>query len=171
LKTKEAVSVNSRHKLYSLRNKVAFSLVEVVIAIGVFSFCLLILIALVPVGLTSNKSTRDRTIVADLCSSLETDMRETPTANTTSPLYQIPMPTAGATTSITLYDNYLSTTNTFSTTRMPDSQYRFTITLTPPAATSPNDPVTANILASWPAAASTNIATGLVNVNVGINRF
>ncbi|MEJ0001083.1 MAG: hypothetical protein WDO13_19150 [Verrucomicrobiota bacterium] len=80
-------------------------------AIGVFSFCLLTLIALIPVGLTDNKSSRDRMIVADLCSSLESDLRSTAPTGTLSPINAIkfPAPSAGSYVSITntLYDTYL----------------------------------------------------------------
>jgi uncharacterized protein (TIGR02598 family) len=150
----------------------AFSLIEVVIAIGVFSFCLLTLAALIPVGLTDNKSSHDRMVAADLCSSIESDLRATPIGSTTSPLYSIALPTGTTTTTTTLFDSYSAGTTTFKTgaTAPANSQFRFTITLTPAATTAPNDPILANIMATWPAPASTANAIGKVNICVAINR-
>lgn len=166
------------YRLQYRGNTLAFSLVEVVIAISVFAFCLLILIALIPVGLTGNKTSRDRTIVADLCSSIESDLRTTPIGSYASPLYNIKFPTPAAAVSVSstnvLYDSYnvASPTATFGTTLTASSQYSFTVVLTSsPTESNPNAPVIANILATWPAQASVTNAVGKLNVSVAINRF
>ncbi len=155
----------------------AFSLVEVVIAIGVFSFCLLTLLTLIPVGLTDNKTSRDRMIVADLCSNLESDLRSTGTGTNYSPIYSIKFPTpstsAQVSTTNTLYDTYLSSsTVTFSTVKSASSQYRFTVVLTSdPTGPYPYNPVAASVQATWPASVSPSLANGTVNTRVMINRF
>jgi uncharacterized protein (TIGR02598 family) len=177
LKTKTLSIGYSKIKADSLGTKVAFSLVEVVIAIAVFSFCLLTLLALVPVGLTDNKSSRDRMIVSDLCSSLESDMKATATTNFASPINGITFPTPSATATstatTTLYDIYTSSsTTTFSMTKGPASQYRFTIVLTSyPTNSYPFIPVLANVHVTWPASASPTVATGSTTAAVAINRF
>ena len=159
-------------------NASAFSLVEVVIAIGVFAFCLLTLIALVPVGLTDNRTSHDRMIVADLCTSLESDLRSTVSTGTVSPINNVKFPTPSATASVSattvLYDVYVagSPTVTFSTTKSSTSQYCFTIVLTSaPTNTYPRSPVVANIQATWPAGASPAAAAGAVSTSVAIDRF
>ena len=170
--TKKLSSGEGGRVLYALAETSAFSLVEVVVAIGIFSFCLLTLAALIPVGLTDNRSSHDRTVAADLCSSIESDLRATPVGSTTSPLFSIALPTGTTTTTTTLFDSYSAGTVTFvtGTTAPATSQFRFTITLTPAATTSPNDPILATILATWPAPASTANAIGKVSVCVAINR-
>ena len=162
--------------LHSCGKNEAFSLVEVVVAMGIFTFCFLTLIALLPIGLTSNKSSHDRMIVADLCGSIESDLKGTATATNASPINGIKFPAASANSSVsltnTLYDTYTTSgTTTFSTTVTSSSQYRFTIVLTaPPTGTNPNDPFVANILATWPAQAIPSTNNG-VNVSIAINRF
>lgn len=157
----------------------AFSLVEVVLSLGIVTFCFLVLIALISVGLTNNKLVREQIIALDLCRQIESDMKATAPANSVSPLYGISMPPVGATSTTTLYDSYTATTASFGT-KTASSQYRFTITLTGPPATSPNDPVNAQIQATWPPQIAplspsgtgnpTNVI-GSVNLDVAINRF
>ena len=158
-----------------------FSLVEVVFSLGVVTFCSFTLIALIPVGLTANKSAREQISALNLCRNIESDLKATPAGGTKSPLYGITLPGAGATlTPPALYDTYASSTTSFGTYQ-PTSQYRFTITLIGPPATSPNDPVIVKIQATWPASvtpaappagqSSPQNVTGTVNLEVAINRF
>jgi type II secretory pathway pseudopilin PulG len=159
----------------------AFSLVEVVMAIGIISFCLLTLVAMVSVGLGANRLVREQVVGLSLCREIESDLKATASTNSVSPLYQIPIPAVGATTTTTRYDSYASSTASFSTTRpTTGSQYRFTITLTGASNTSPNDPVNARIQATWPpqivpsAPSSLSNPTnviGTVNLDVAVNRF
>ena len=62
----------------------AFSLIEVVAAIGVFSFCIVAILALFSVGLKSTKESEDEIRAADLTSTLVGRMRSAPTTNLTS---------------------------------------------------------------------------------------
>jgi uncharacterized protein (TIGR02598 family) len=159
-----------------------FSLVEVVLSLGIVTFCSMTLIALIPVGLNANKLSREQIIALNLCRSIESDLKATPATSTTDPLYGITIPAAGATTTATLYDTYASGTGvSFSTTYKPSSEYRFTVTLTGPPVTSPNDPVNVQIQGTWPALIvpaaplsgqvnPPNVA-GTVNLDVVINRI
>jgi len=162
--------------------KRGFSLVEVVLSLGIVIFCSMTLIALIPVGLNANKLSREQIIALNLCRSIESDLKATPSTATTDPLYGISMPAAGATTTSTLYDTYASGTGiSFSTTSKPTSQYRFTVTLTGAPTTSPNDPVNVKIQATWPATVTPAApltgqinppnVVGTVNLDVAINRF
>lgn len=143
---------------------------------GVFVFCLLTLIAMLPIAMTSNKSSHDRMTIADLCSSIESDLRSTAITANSSPINGIKFPTASASTNVslttTLYDTYnASSTNTFSATRTSSSQYRFTIVLTAsPSGSNPDDPVIANIQATWPASVTPSTNSG-INVSIAINRL
>jgi len=162
----------------------AFSLVEVVLSLGIVTFCSLTLIALIPEGLSSNKASREQIIALNLCRNIESDLKGTASTNTVSPLYGITIPLATSTvpnTNITtLYDSYATSTVSFSATRSSSSQYRFTVTLVGPTTSSPNDPVNAKIQATWPPSVTplapstfsnpTN-TTGTVNLDIAINRF
>jgi Tfp pilus assembly protein PilV len=167
-----------RSNRYSVEIASAFSLVEVVIAIGVFAFCLLTLMALVPVGLSDNRMSRERMIAADLCTSLEFDLRSTASTGTATPIngikFPVPSPTASVSATTTLYDGYVASSPmaTFSTTNSPTSQYFFTIVLTSAATnTYPRSPVIANIQVTWPAGANPSTAAGTVNTSMAIDRF
>ena len=165
-------------QVWRREGKRAFSLVEIVLAIGVVTFCLLSLLGLISVGLNDNKLVREQIIALNLCRNIESDLRATGPTNTVSPLYGIPIPAAGTSSSTTLYDSYATGTASFGAMTSA-SQYRFTITLTGPASGFPNDPVNANIEATWPAQivpkspSSTSNPTnvvGTVNLDVAINR-
>lgn len=134
--------------------------------------------ALVPVGLSDNRMSRERMIAADLCTSLESDLRSTASTGTVSPINNINFPVPSATASVSaptvLYDVYgvASPTATFTKTKSPSSQYCFTIVLTSaPTNTYPASPVFANIQVTWPASASPSSAAGTINSSVVINRF
>jgi len=58
------------------RGVVAFSLVEVTLAIGVFSFCLISLVGLMPVGLTAVKSAHEEAAAVNCLSYLATSIRK-----------------------------------------------------------------------------------------------
>lgn len=160
----------------------AFSLVEVVVSIGIVTFCSLTLIALIPGGLSANKITREQIIALNLCRNIESDLKATASTNTVSPLYSIPVPITAATPTtniVTLYDTYASSATSFSTTPTTASQYRFTVTLVGATTTSPNDPVNAKIQATWPAVlvpaspspqSNPTNTVGAVELDIAINR-
>ena len=65
-----------------LRNRPAFSLVEVVLALAILSFAFTTIASLLPIGLRSNQSTVQQSRAANLLSLLDSDLRNTyPGAN------------------------------------------------------------------------------------------
>jgi type II secretory pathway pseudopilin PulG len=56
----------------------AFSLVEVVLALGVAGFCLIAAIGLLPVGVQTNKRATSQTAAASIMANVIADMRATP---------------------------------------------------------------------------------------------
>jgi len=159
------------------RGAPSFTLVEVVLAIGIISFCLIMLVPLIAVGMNTDRMVRQQIIGLSLCRQIESDLRATAPGTNASPLYGIPIPGVGGTVTATLYDSYATSATNFGLTRQSASQYLFTIILTGPVATSPNDPVNAQIQASWPAQITpipqgnpTNVV-GSVNLDVAIDRF
>jgi uncharacterized protein (TIGR02598 family) len=116
----------------------AFSLVEVALALGVTSFCLIVLFGLLPTGLNSNQASSEQTGAADILAAVSADLRSTPKANAASPHFSVPIPGGG-----TLYfrDNAVPDTQA-------NSRYRVAITFVVPAN---RTATTGRILITWPA--------------------
>ncbi len=90
---------NTQSRSYS-----AFTLVEVVLALGVVAFCLLSVFGLLPIGVNSNHNSLEQTGAANLARGIVADLRATPSASgtgsVTSYLFQIPIPSPTATLSM-----------------------------------------------------------------------
>jgi type II secretory pathway pseudopilin PulG len=70
-----------------------FSLVEVMLALGIVVVGLLAILALVPIGLRTNSETRQETASTLLLSAIEADLNGIPAGSTNStPIFQLPSP-------------------------------------------------------------------------------
>jgi len=58
-----------------------FSMVEVILALGMTTFCLLILMGLLPVGIHSDKTTLQQSIAANIAGAAMADLRAAPLSN------------------------------------------------------------------------------------------
>ncbi len=126
----------------------AFSLVEVALALGVAGFCLVSVVALLPVGVSSSQSAVDQTAGSEILTHVLADLRATPTAVAsggvaTSQQYKINIPAPGigipAPTPTTIYFGSSSQQFSYSSTQSSfnqfTSRYRLTVTfLAAPAA-------------------------------------
>jgi len=74
-----------------------FSLVEVVIAIGIAAFCLVTMLGLIPSGLKAVNATTEQTAATAIISEVMTDLRDTPLGSNTSPVLAIQLTTNGST--------------------------------------------------------------------------
>lgn len=74
---------------FSLRTCRAFSLVEVVLAIGIVAFAFVLILALLPTGLNSVKDGKLQEIATEILSAAESDLRNTPRSSSSaaSPIY------------------------------------------------------------------------------------
>lgn len=138
----------------------AFSLVEVVLALGVTTFCLMALLALLPIGLQSNHDSSSRKLAWNLCSAIEAELRSAAWSSTNSSwtrdLGIVLPPPGGAPQTFTFYD--VPGIPGFSTTRDARSQFRFQVTMTPAS----TEPPRALMRANWPAGdPSTNSANAI----------
>jgi uncharacterized protein (TIGR02598 family) len=122
----------------------AFSLIEVVIALGVATFAIVAIAALLPVGLQSSRDTVEESTALNVLSSLVADRRATPSTNF-SGIYQLSALT-----------NVVSTTNTFGIgdngqeiANLSQASYRIVCVFTPPAVGTLN-PSVGHFTASWP---------------------
>lgn len=70
-----------------------FSLVEVVLAIGIISFAMVILVALLPTGLQLARKSTEETSALNLASAISSDLQSTPLASAQSVNFKIaPLP-------------------------------------------------------------------------------
>jgi uncharacterized protein (TIGR02598 family) len=67
----------------------AFSLLEVVLALGVAGFCLISVLGLLPVGVQTNRNASSQTAVNNIIATVMSDLRTTPAAAMTSPEFAI----------------------------------------------------------------------------------
>jgi uncharacterized protein (TIGR02598 family) len=132
----------------------AFSLVELVLALGVAAFCLIAVFGLMPVGMQTNRNATSQTAATNIIASTVADLRATPAAETTSPQFAI---TFG--TNKTLYFDTLWQPSTSLTA---DSRYRLNITWN----SAPTGLHYAALKVTWPAAADPLVTTPSGSVEV-----
>jgi uncharacterized protein (TIGR02598 family) len=121
-----------------------FSLVEVTLALGVAAFCLIAIFGLLPLGVQSNQNTISQTAAASVLSSVVADLRATPKASPTSPLYGITFGTA----KLLYFDGEGRSVSP--TDQNASARYRVTITFHTSSAGA-LAPTFASLKVSWPA--------------------
>jgi len=144
-----------------------FSLVEVVIAMGIAAFCLVAMLGLLPSGLKQVKISSEETAATAVMTSLVTDLRNTPpgTNATNSPLFQIPIPQAGSEAAPQTI--YIAEDGSPVPTSL-DARYCALVTLG--VSTNASAFTFGSIQIYWPAAARLSNAQGQVETVVGFNR-
>jgi uncharacterized protein (TIGR02598 family) len=122
----------------------AFSLVEVTLALGIAVFCILPIIALLPIGIQWTQATARETAAANLATAVSSDLQATPAGTSTSPYF-------GFTLSGPSTNNYLISEAGQKVTAISSSQptYLVTVVFSPPSKTI--NAATARILITWPA--------------------
>ena len=158
-------SLGSRPSTLNSRSS-AFSLVEVVIAIGVAAFCLVAMLGLFPTGLKSVKNTLDQTAAAGYLDAVALDLRNTQLGSNVSPLYAINLPAPGAVSpnATNFYFNEDGTTSSTSASLAT----RYAVQLT---CSNPSSLVTvAQIQIYWPPTATITNALGVLESVITINR-
>jgi uncharacterized protein (TIGR02598 family) len=142
-------STNARQcDFYLLRDVRAFSLVEVVFALGVAAIAILAIISLLPIGIHSSKESLDESGAINVLSEVIADRQATP-YNYASSNYDLPALnttlTAPVTNTFGISDSNPSVTNSLNA-----SHYLVNCVFMPPVAGSLN-PYQAQIKVSWPA--------------------
>ncbi|XHR31244.1 MAG: hypothetical protein ACFUZC_11960 [Chthoniobacteraceae bacterium] len=124
----------------------AFSLIEVVLALGIFTFAIVSVFSLLPNGLQSSRDSVEESAVVNVLCAVIADRKAT-ASSTTSTIYQLPALTPkmeGTTCTLGIADgNQQAVTLSL-------ARYRITCTFTPPAAGTLG-PYTGYFKASWPA--------------------
>lgn len=142
-----------------LRNRHAFSLVEVVLALGIATFAVVAIAALLPVSLQSSKDSLEESSALNVLSEVVADRQAMPLTSTTV-AYQLSALTPAMT----------PITNTFGIIKesqysasLSQARYKVTCSFTPPAVGTLN-PYLGYFKVSWPA--SSPNATGYVETVV-----
>jgi Tfp pilus assembly protein PilV len=161
-----------------------FSLVEVALALGVVSFCLVALMGMITVGLNSSGNATAETGAASLLTAVAADLRDTPLATTavpvpSSPFFQIPVPTPAPSPVPSPAPVpvpkifYVDSGGGFASTlaALPAARFQVTVTtLASPPSTTPTYSTTEQVVIAWPAQASAAKAAGSVEGIVELNR-
>ena len=159
-----------------LNSKSGFSLVEVALALAIAVFCLVVMMGLLPVGLTSGRASIGETAANGILNEVVSDLRATvPTSplggNATSQQFQIAIPAngnpanpTGGTASTTLY--FTGQGASTGTVLTPSSLYKLTVNFS--ANTGVKAASVAIAKVSWPAASAT--PSGSVESFVALDR-
>src|SRR5437868_4282080 len=110
-----------------------FSLVEITLALGVASFCLLGIFALFPTSLRTNQITIQQTADTSLARAIAADLQVTPKSLSNSPRYGITIPATGsATHTIFLQEDGTAGAQDQDAVASQNPKYRATITFAAP---------------------------------------
>ncbi|HEY1770799.1 MAG TPA: hypothetical protein VGG02_11165 [Chthoniobacterales bacterium] len=146
----------------------AFSLVEVTLALGVSAISLMAIFGLLATGTQVNHTAFEQTASTDLLTAVIDDLRAAPSTAGTSVQFGIVIPPnpVSAATSSTLY---FDADDQSSTSLASDSRYRVVITFLPNSGK--RSATLVNLRVSWPAAADpTNVNTGAAQMFVALDR-
>lgn len=127
-------------------NRFAFSLVEVVFALGISSFAIISIIALMPIGLQSSRTSIEESAALNILSAVVADRRATPFTNA-SAIYQLP---ALSSTMTMVTGTFGIADDNQELVALGKARYRITYKFTPPTPTTLN-PFIGHFRASWPA--------------------
>jgi uncharacterized protein (TIGR02598 family) len=154
----------------TLRSTSAFSLVEVVLSLGIAAFCLVAMLGLLPSGLKSAKNTTDQTAAAIVLENVALDLRNTQTGGNSTPLYGITLPAAGSPSAGNPVNFFFNEDGTFTAFRSSLSvRYGVLLTLSNPT----SNTTTAWIQVYWPPSipiSNLKNAQGIVESFITINR-
>jgi type II secretory pathway pseudopilin PulG len=138
-----------------------FSLVEVTLALGVASLCLITILALLPIGLKTNQNASSQIIGANILVAVIADMQATPKVATTSSQFGV---TFGSPKIL-----YFENESKFGPNPTENSRYRITIDF-PSNPAGSNAAVFADLRASWPATAAQSNANSTVEMFAAFDR-
>ena len=153
-------------------NRCGFSLVEVTLALGVASICLITIFGLLPVGLQTNQDAIQQVASADILGAVTTDLRATPVTiprggATASQQFAINIP-ANPVRDATTSTFFFSSEGQFSTSTNSKSRYRLTLTFRPNVGLRAATLV--HLKMTWPAATSPINATSSTEMFLGLDR-
>jgi uncharacterized protein (TIGR02598 family) len=146
------------------KSRAGFSLVEVVIALGVTAFCLISILGLIFAGLQGTQQTSEQTGAVGIATDVIADLKATPTQGTpTSPNFGITIPTTATTTPMTFFiesdGSASSTAASPNFAKTPDQNARYRVSLGFPQSTTGRSATPVRVMITWPALADPNPGT------------
>jgi len=155
----------------------AFSLVEVILALGIATFCLVGLFGLLPLGLNTSQSAIGETNASGILSAIAADLRATPSTNppgqaVTSQQFGIQIPANPVGTSSSSCTLFFTSDGQSSASIQPASQYRVTVSFptNSGSTTALKNATYAELKVTWPAPVPATSAAGAVDTFVALNR-
>ncbi len=124
----------------------AFSLVEVVLALGVLSFAVLIMLALLPMGLKTNRDTQEESMAVNIVGAMVADWKAVALTTNQSLIFDLPplAPSMALT-------NTLGISESGQSTNLSAAMYRVSYHVTPPVPTNSFMPYYVDFTVLWPA--------------------
>ena len=144
-----------------LKSAPAFSLVEVVLALGVAAFALTAVFGLLPVAVQTNRNATSQTDATSILASVIADLRAPPNGSVASTQYQI---TFGSSKTL-----YFDGAGQFTTALGASSKYQLNVTF-PPNEGFTHSPTYADLKLTWPAAATAANASGSAETFAAFDR-
>jgi uncharacterized protein (TIGR02598 family) len=138
-------------KIFS-KMKAAFSLVEVALALGIASFCMVTLLALIPLGIQNYHHADAQSAMVNLASMVVRDLQSAPSGASKTPQFNFDFSKAGLQTVYVDGSGQASGTSP-NVASAPTSLYRISVTLYPPPAATPLAATISTILITSPALA------------------
>ena len=143
------------------RRPAGFTLVEIVIALGVATFCLIAILGLLPVGVQTTRDATSETAANSVLASVIADLRVTPPGSTISQQYQI---TFGTPKTL-----YFDAAGQFTTAVGLTSKLRLDVTF-PANEGFTHSPTYSYLKVSWPATAPAANASGSIQMFAAFDR-
>ena len=136
---------------------------EVAIALGLVSFCLIAILGLLPAGLNTNKASVQQNAASNLASLIASDLRSTPATTNRSIYYGLELPAGGTGNKSVFLDESGAVASDAAS-----AVFLATVTVVAP----PNGVTasSARILITWPAAADIVKSSGSFETVIGLNR-
>jgi uncharacterized protein (TIGR02598 family) len=144
----------------------AFSLVEVALALGLVTYCLVAVSGLLSIGISSDQISNQQTVVSNLVKAVISDLHAT-SVNTgtssflTSPQFGFQIPNAGQVNAVSspqtvYFTEGANVTGVMGSSYSTDARYRVSVAFIPPASSNTRAGTSLRILATWPALADPN---------------
>lgn len=155
-----------------------FTLVEVMLALSIAAFCMVVLMGLIPVGLQNYQQAANQGILVNLCASVAQDLRSTTVSNATSrsPQFSFLIPPSGGAGDVVPQSVYVDASGQITGGASdPASLYRLSVGFAPPAMPNLRSATVARILVTFPARADTKAAwpasyASMFETTVSLNR-
>lgn len=142
---------------FERRSSAAFSLVEVVLALGLVSFALLALMGMIPVGLRQHSVSTEEVRALELITAVASDICNSTETNNTSKQFKVDI-TAPSGNGGQIYSPFYVDENFKAVSNPSEARYSVAVTYTQPATNTV--PAYMRVVVAWPGSSATFSSTG-----------